>query len=126
MGTRSTVKFYNEFSEDNNECVMCVYHQFDGYMTGVGFELAKFLNGKTIVNGIGVNQTMEQGYANGMCCLAAQYVVKFKKTVGGFYMSHMDGVESYNYEVRLVNSKIIIKVDDIFEGTPDELLNFKE
>lgn len=121
MGTRSTVKFYSEFKQD--EPILSVYQQYDGYIDGVGHDLANFLKGKTVINGIS-NQTMKQGYANGMGCLAAQYVAEKKTKIGGFYLTNSDDLQAYNYEVRLVGDKLIIKVDD-FEGTPDELLTYK-
>ena len=122
MGTRSTVKFYNEF---NDELILSVYQQFDGYIDGVGHELANFLNGKKIINGIGMSQSMEGGYANGMGCLAAQYVAVNKTGIGGFYLTTKDDEQEYNYEVRFVDDRLIIKVDK-FEGTPEELLNYEE
>jgi len=123
MGTRSTVKFYSEFN--NNEPVLSVYNQFDGYIGGVGHDLANFLKAKTVINGFSGNQSMENGYANGMGCLAAQYVAEKKVRIGGFYLTTKDDSQGYNYEVRLIDNKIVIKVDD-FEGTPDELLNYDE
>lgn len=121
MGTRSTVKFYNEFKKE--EPILSVYQQFDGYIDGVGHDLANFLKDKKIINGIS-NQTMEEGFANGMGCLAAQYVAKQKTEIGGFYLTTKDDEQEYNYEVRFIDGKLIIKVDD-FEGTPEELLNYK-
>ena len=122
MGTRSTVKFYNEF---NDELILSVYQQFDGYIDGVGHDLANFLADKEVINGIGNNQSMEGGYANGMGCLAAQYVAANKTGIGGFYLTNKDDEQEYNYEVRLVDGQLIIKVD-AFEGTPAELLTYQE
>ena len=48
MGTRSTVKFYSEF--DQEEPVVSVYQQYDGYINGVGYDLAIFLKEKTIIH----------------------------------------------------------------------------
>lgn len=121
MGTRSTVKFYDEFKKE--EPILSVYQQFDGYIDGVGYDLANFLKDKKIINGIS-NQTMEEGFANGMGCLAAQYVAKKKTEIGGFYLTTKNDEQEYNYEVRFIDGKLIIKVDD-FEGTPEELLNYK-
>ena len=119
MGTRSTVRFY-----ENGKLILSVYQQYDGYISGVGCELANFLKDKKIINGIS-DQKMADGYANGMGCLAAQYVASQKTEIGGFYLTSADDMEEYNYEVRLTDGKIIIKVDD-FSGTPEELLQFKE
>ncbi len=123
MGTRSTIKFYSE--NDLETPLVCIYNQWDGYVNGVGYDLAKWLNGKKVINGFS-SQTMEEGYANGMGCLAAQYLQEHKKSIGGLYIDSINNVESYNYEVRYIDDKFIIKVNTIFEGSPDELLNFKE
>ena len=128
MGTRSTIKFYSEHGEDKP--VLCVYQQYDGYITGVGHELAKFLKDKKVINGYNSarGESMENGYANGMGCLAAQYIASIKTKIGGVYcISEDDGGEDYNYEVRMMDDKSLqIKVDDIFTGSPEELLEFNE
>ncbi len=124
MGTRSTVKFYENF-EEKDELILSVYHQYDGYIDGVGHKLAEFLKNTKIINGI-CNQTMEEGYANGMGCLAAQYVKKFKTRIGCMYLTNADDKQEYNYEVRLIDGDFQIKVDDFFLGTFDELLAFQE
>lgn len=121
MGTRSTVKFYDE----QNELILSVYHQFDGYLDGVGHELAEFLNSKKLITGIG-DQDISGGFANGMGCLAAQYVKEKKGRIGGLYIGRAGDAQEYNYRVRFVDGKAMIEVDDFFTGTPDELLSFKE
>lgn len=126
MGTRSTVRFYSEF--DKEEPIVSVYQQYDGYIEGVGHDLANFLKNKTIINGFGIDQTMNKGFANGMGCLAAQYVAENKTEIGGFYLTTKDDYQEYNYEVRFIDNKFVIKVnyyDNVFEGTPEQLLNFK-
>jgi hypothetical protein len=123
MSTRSTVRFYSEFKQD--EPILSVYQQFDGYIDGVGHSLANWLKKKTVINGIS-NQTMKDGFANGMGCLAAQYVAENKDCIGSFYTTTADNTQEYNYKVRLIDKQLIIEVDNIFKGTPDELLNFKE
>lgn len=123
MGTRSTVKFYDEHS---NEPLMSVYQQYDGYIRGVGYDLAKFLKDKKVVNGYNSNQKIADGFANGMGCLAAQYVAANKKEIGGFYLTTADDEQEYNYEVRLdKDGKLKIKVEG-FEGSPEELLSHNE
>ena len=119
--TRSTVKFYDE----SDEPILCVYQQYDGYISGVGHDLAKFLIGKKIVSGFRPNQMMENGFANGIGCLAAQYVVERKRRIGGFYLTTKDDKEEFNYEVRFIDNKFIIKVEG-FEGSPEELLEIRE
>lgn len=121
MRTGSTVKFYNE----SDEPILCVYQQYDGYISGVGHDLANFLIGKKIVDGIESGQTMEKGFANGIECLAAQYVAERKRRIGGFYLTTKDDKEEFNYEVRFIDNKFIIKVEG-FEGSPEELLEIRE
>lgn len=121
MSTRSTITFFGEYGD--KEPVLNVYQQFDGYIGGVGYDLANFLKDKKVINGIGMDQSMDDGFANGMGCLAAQYVASQKTEIGGFYLTVKDHSEGYNYEVRLIDGNIIISVDD-FKGTPDELLTY--
>lgn len=120
MGTKSIVRFYDEFK--SNKPILSVYQQFDGYINGVGRDLAIFLKDKVIINGIN-NQTMKDGFANGMGCLAAQFVAEKKNKIGEFYITSNDDLQEYNYEVRFINNKLIIKIDN-FEGTPEELLTY--
>jgi len=121
MGTRSTIKFY---SNSEKEPVLCVYQQYDGYIDGVGHDLANFLKNKKIINGFS-NQTIEDGFANGMGCLAAQFVAEKKTKIGGFYMTTKDDSQDYDYIVNLIDGNIEISVDD-FKGTPQELLLYSE
>lgn len=122
MGTRSTIKFYSEFSE---EPILSVYQQYDGYISGVGHSLANWLKDKKIVNGFNVGQTLEKGYANGMGCLAAQFVAAHKTEIGGLYISTLDDEQEYNYHVRLRDGVFEITVGD-FTGSPEELLAYNE
>ncbi len=126
MGTRSTIKFYSEFDKELKSPILSVYQQYDGYISGVGYELATWLLGKKIINGIS-GQTMEDGYANGMGCLAAQFVLAFKDSIGGFYCTNVNNEQEYNYSVFLSDNKhLMISVDGIFNGTPEDLLNFSQ
>jgi hypothetical protein len=139
MGTRSTIKFYESFGKDEQgkpkvRPVACIYQQYDGYPSGVGMELAEFLNSMTVVNGFGMNEK-KGTHANGMGCLAAQFIAEFKTGIGGFYMTNPDDSQEYNYEVYL-NEKGLYMVCDAeysddkpFEGTPEkfmELVNAEE
>jgi len=121
MGTRSTIKFYDW---DDETPVASVYQQWDGYISVVGHDLANFLKGKKIINGIS-RQKMQEGYANGMSCLAAQFIAEKKTEIGSLYMTTPHDMQEYNYEVRYVDDEFNIKVND-FSGTPDELLKYKE
>lgn len=118
MGTRATVKFYSEYGED--VILASTYHQWDGDYAGVGLDLAMFLKDKKVINGIS-GQTMSEGYANGMGCLAAQYIAKEKDIIGSFYMTTENDEQGYDYEVRFIDGKLNIRVD-AFSGTPEEYI----
>ena len=121
MGTRSTVKFF-----DGETQLLAIYQQYDGMISGVGHSLANWLKDKKVINGFGgKEQTKANGYANGMGCLAAQYVADKKTEIGGFYITSPDDEELYNYEVRFIDGKFNIIVDK-FNGTPEKLLVYKE
>lgn len=118
MGTRSTVKF---FDKDSKKPLLSVYQQYDGYITGVGHELANWLKHKKMVNGFGLSDSMENGVANGMGCLAAQYVAQNKTEIGGFYCTESNDSQEFNYEVRYIDEQFQITVNKN-KFTPDELL----
>lgn len=121
MGTRSTVTFHSEW---NQEPIVTIYQQYDGYISGVGHELADFLKDVKVVNGYNSGQSAPE-CANGMGCLAAQYIARHKTEIGGFYITKIGDSQEYDYFVRLENGKLTIQVDD-FYGTPDELLKYEE
>lgn len=147
MGTRSTITFAKTDGGLVVVPYVTIYQQYDGYIEGVGHELAKWLMGKTIINGIGFNQYSEK-YANGLGCLAAQFIRDFKTDVGGLYIDPITIEDEcdYNYLVLYhsyadgmlpsegcpANNLIKIIVTNwgndkpIFEGSPKELLEFRE
>lgn len=88
-----------------------MYRQFDGYPTGHGAELAEFLNGGRLVNGLnGIGKELQ---FNGMACLAAQMVSHFKKESGGFYLHPTDVTDcgqDYEYHVFLKKDELYIEV----------------
>ena len=94
MGTHSVIKF-----QEDGETICAIYQQYDGYPEGVGKELFEFLDNITIVNGLSVGQP--ERVANGVGCLAAQFVAEFKNGAGGFYMTQLDDEQEFNY---IVNS----------------------
>jgi hypothetical protein len=135
MGTRALTFVY-----DGNKPIVNLYRQYDGYPTGHGAELAEFLNGFTIVNGIGAETTR---VANGMGCLAAQVVAHFKDSVGGFYIHSVDATEcgqDYEYHVYQKDKELRVRVtdrgcnmfgltmsdtnDSIFDGSVAEFVTF--
>lgn len=115
MGTRSLTVFQDE---DNNEIVV-MYRQLDGYPEGHGAELAEFLAGSILVNGIALGRD-ESAIHNGMGCLAASVVAYFKTGVGGFYLypaGTRNCGEEYVYTVSgTVGSEPRVAVTDAYDG----------
>jgi hypothetical protein len=103
MGTRSLTYVY-----DGAEPVVCMYRQFDGYPSGHGSELAEFLFDGKLVNGIPFGS--KEKLFNGMGCLAAQMVAKFKQEVGGFYLlpTRKDHDSWQDYEYHVFEDKVIV------------------
>lgn len=103
MGTRSRTVILDE--EALEICVL--YRQYDGCPTGHGAELKKFLQGFSVVNGLGADKHSK--IANGMCCLAAQIIENFKVEPGGFYLypsGTRDCGEEYVYTVDIPNAAV--------------------
>jgi hypothetical protein len=135
MGTRSLTFVYDGSNSDdeNNEPIMCIYRQYDGYPSGHGHELAQFLNSKTLVNGYSGLNSIE---ANGMGCLAAQLVVQLKHGVGGIYIyapivgrDHWQDYEYHVYEDKVIVQNCNTVYDSghnqvIFDGTWKEFGQF--
>lgn len=139
MGTRSSIKFY---SNDTDHPLVNIFQMFDGYIDGVGYDLAQWLCSKIMINGIGERTSQE--YCNGAGCLVAQFIKDKKVGVGGLYIDTMNRTCDYNYKV-IINDCIPFDVDEvpvnnltkiivtnfnetepIFKGTPEELLKFDE
>ena len=120
MGTRSLTYVY-----DGETPIMCMYRQYDGYLSGHGQELANFLNELTLGNGIPKFGDLYT-YANGMGDLAAQMIVWFKKTPGGFYIYPIDFDQNcwQDYEYHVYENKVVVKnpTKVIFSGSWNEFL----
>ena len=82
MGTRSHTNFI-EVTAHGNDLICSVYQQYDGYISYVGKNIADFLAGKEIVNGY---NSLDVTKANGIGCLAAQFIAKFKDGIGNLYI----------------------------------------
>ena len=122
MGTRSLTYVY-----ENEAPIICMYRQFDGYPSGHGIGLSKFLTQIEMGNGISGSPELFS-FANGMGCLAAQMIVNFKKAPGGFYIhpieSNQDCWQEYEYHV--YENKVVVKdpTEVIFEGSYEEFMSF--
>ena len=128
MGTRSNTVIYDETVNQ----IVNMYRQHDGYLTGHGLELLKFLEPITMVNGYSLDT---KGQANGAGCLAAQMIAHFKTGVGDFYiMPHvvnMDYDNDFTYTVTVRgDDSIHVMVhefgDHLFDGTVAEYKKFIE
>jgi hypothetical protein len=84
MGTRSLTRV----ETSDGKQIINLYRQFDGYPSGHGLDLFKFLDGKRIINGIQTETAKEA--ANGAGCLAAQLVENLKTGIGEFYLLSID------------------------------------
>ena len=140
MGTRSLTKVISTWKDESGEKqrrpITTMYRQYDGYLDGHGLELAEWLSGYTIVNGIPMDPSKPM--FNGMDCLAAQMFAYFKTEAGNIYCMHPDAEdcwEEYLYEISEGQygsyEGILITVyeiryekgtTEIFHGTPEELL----
>jgi len=120
MGTRCLTYVY-----DGENPIMCMYRQYDGYLSGHGQELANFLNELTIGNGIAKFGDLFT-YANGMGDLAAQMIVWFKKTPGGFYIHPIELNQDcwQDYEYHVYENKVVVMnpTEVIFSGSWNEFL----
>ena len=113
MGTRSLTVFNNEM---DNEEIVVLYRQYDGYPTGHGRDLLSFLNNMEIVNGISNNE--ERKIANGMGCLSAQVVAHLKEAPGDFYL-HSAGTRDIGEEfiyTLYYTEELRIKVQDTYDN----------
>ena len=112
MGTRSLTFVYEKYGQIQKP-VVNMYRQYDGYPTGHGAELAEFLNGGRLVNGLIHTKTAEESVYNGMGCLAASMVAHFKQTPGSFYIHPVDITDcgqDYEYHVYDKSGKLYIEV----------------
>ena len=135
MATRSLIRFVKReegvsFSEHPERIEVQVYKHYDGYPQGHPVDLAKFLNGFKVVNGLGMDT---HRVANGLDCLAAQYIAAFKQDVGDIYVEnpdvkHMD-IEYITYIWGDYNKGIWMSIFDIYDkecifvGKPQELID---
>ena len=115
MGTRSLTFVY-----DGRKKVLCLYRQFDGYVSGHGKELSEFLMSGSLVNGIPAGKTNDR-FFNGMGCLAAQLVANFKVGTGNFYLMATNTKDAWqDYEYHVYDKKVVVKESDgtvLFTGT---------
>ena len=123
MGTKSLTRVIETWNDEKTnklkkQTLVCMYRQFDGYPSGMGSDLAEFLNGGKLVNGISLAET--ERVFNGMGCLAAQLVAHFKNGAGGYYLyptNTKDAWQDYEYEIiQHEEDPIQLKVLEVGKG----------
>lgn len=133
MGTHHVTTIYGtEFDEKN--LIANIYGQWDGYPSGHGEKIAKFLASKTMCNSLPGNKNDRANYANGAGCLAAQLIAHLKESPGSIYMTRgdesTDHGQDFNYIIKANFNSIEIEVLSygslIFRGPPSELIEFCE
>ncbi len=103
MGTHS-ITYIHEKGE-KSPVITAIYRHYDGYFSGMGADLKKFLEGFNIVNGLGMQNPEKT--ANGMNCLAAQIIAHFKTEPGGIYIYRPNAEkEEFCYHVFMENGKV--------------------
>ena len=124
---------YNNKTYETKQNILCMYRQYDGYLSGHGAELAEFLQDFTVVNGY--NSGTPERSANGMGCLAAQLIAHFKDGIGNIYIhepNDSDCGEEYTYTIYEEDGKVRVRAYDvwakkiIFDGTPKQMLALAE
>jgi len=110
MGTRCLTFVYD--GDITEGAIINLYRQYDGYPSGHGAELARFLTQGTLVNGL---RGEDRVVFNGMGCLAAQLVAHFKDGPGQFYLypvTAADCGQDYEYHVYERDNIIHVQVRD--------------
>lgn len=118
-----------------------MYRHMDGYPSGHGIDLAKFLLSGKIVNGINLGET--KSIFNGIECLSASMICHFKNGPGSIYIYHnniKDAGQNYEYhiiynydtndillqcfEMGYINNKnmYIYRKRNIFSGSSEEFI----
>jgi len=135
MSTRSIIRFAEReegvsFSEHPERVEVQVYKHYDGYPEGHPTQLAEFLKDFKIVNGLGMDTYR---IANGLGCLAAQYVAAFKMDAGDMYIENPDtehgDIEYITYVWGTENKDIWMSIFDVYDeecifvGKPQQLID---
>ena len=90
MGTRGNITFKESFTDNegkkNTWYIGTIYRQYDCYPTGLGQEVKDLIAGKSIINGIGGDNSIEKNH-NGLGCLSAWLIGKLKgDEIGSVYL----------------------------------------
>lgn len=121
MSTKACLFIYDE---DNNLIVQ-MNKRTDGQHYCFGADLADILNSTKIINGITANDNIENA-ANGMGCLAAKIISKFKTRVGDTYLYYKKEFSRFDYVYFLRKDCVVIinDFDLLFVGDYQSFYKF--
>lgn len=133
MGTRSLTHIKGDrWGDAEPETLVTIYRQFDGYPEGIGDEIAAFLRGRNVVNGLGSDAGPK--ISNGMGCLAASLVGHLKgDEPGNVYIYPPDAsdcgeefVYTISNDARMGASALRLRCEGygkvLFDGSPDDFV----
>lgn len=132
MGTRSNTYVVETWGK-RDDILVNMYRQMDGYPSGMGKEIADFLIGIKMRNGMTLNGEETTKYANGTSCLAAQLVAHLKTGEGSIYLEVPNGIKTehnYTYVIRgntethKINIEVFSYETSIFKGAPAKFAKF--
>lgn len=126
MGTSANTYIFSEHKKkkDSGDAIVCMTVHWDGNPEVYGLNLAEFLDGYKIVNGLGA-ETYSEKIANGMHCLAAQMVAHFKTEPGNIYLYPPSAdFENYNYYIYPKTIEVFDYDKKLFDGSWKEFLKF--
>lgn len=100
MSTNASLKVKDE----NGEVIVNLYKHWDG--DSFGRELADFIRGSKIVNGIG--RDIDNKTYNGIGCFAASLVAHFKKEIGDVYLKPLtdNNGQQYDYVISVKDGEL--------------------
>lgn len=100
MGTHSTIKFYNR----SKKCILAIYNQYDGYITGEGANIYEFYQRK-------------ECRGNGFDDEALMFILYKKKGPYHTYATTEQDTQEYNYEIYDTEEgiRITIKEEHYYE-----------
>lgn len=102
MGTPALIRFRKRLRNGKCHTIACVSHSLDGHLSKTGFELASFLMGFTTFNAFTPSDRTLGRVANGIECLAAQWIAHAKKEAGYVYVvSANTSNEAFTYTINL-------------------------
>ena len=108
MGTPCLVRVY-----DGEDICLTMRFQYDGYFEGgIGEDLKNLLENTTaIVNGYGLHMS-SPSFFNGMGCLAAHLVSKYKTRIGNVYLvpeNYKEDFLVHEYNIKVEETEVVLE-----------------